>query len=84
MKFKLTGDLPEYPVFVDGRTDLFGDEIIGEWMSLMGADEGWEQKLDAWEINLVLVEPDRPLVKELQAKGWNLLYSDPGSVIYGR
>lgn len=76
--------LPEYPVFVDGRTDLFGDEIIGEWMDIVQAKEGWQAELDKWQVNLILLEPDRPLVGKLAENGWNLLYTDSGAVVYGR
>lgn len=80
----LIWELPEYPVFVDGRTDLFGDEIIGEWMDIVQAGEGWQAKLDQWQINLVLLEPDRPVVVHLAEAGWQLLYADEGAVVYGR
>ena len=35
----LVWHLPEDKVFVDGRTDLFGDEIIGEWRQVVQAEE---------------------------------------------
>jgi hypothetical protein len=76
--------LPEYPVFVDGRTDLYGDEIIGEWMHIVQAGENWQQRLFDWQVNLVLIEPDRPLAKALSEAGWKILYQDDMSVIYGR
>lgn len=76
--------LPEYPVFVDGRTDLYGDEIIGEWMRIVQADEGWQERLAHWQVNLILIEPDRPLVQALSEAGWVVLYQDEMSVVYGR
>lgn len=80
----LIWQLPEYPVFVDGRTDLYGDEVIGEWIRIVQAGEGWQDELDRWGVNLVLIEPDRPLVKALDEAGWKLLYLDEMSVLYGR
>lgn len=76
--------LPEYPVFVDGRTDLYNDEVLGEWLRIVRAEEGWQEALDRWGVHLVLLEPDMPLVKWLKEKGWNLLYSDEVAVVYGR
>ncbi len=76
--------LPEYPVFVDGRTDLYDDEILEEWLSIVRAEEGWQAALDRWGVRLVLLETDMPLVGWLQEKGWRLLYSDEVAVIYGR
>jgi hypothetical protein len=76
--------IPEYPVFVDGRTDLFNDQVIGEWLQVVRAEAGWESVLDRWGVHLILVEPSTPLVSHLMTSGWHLLYSDEVAVIYGR
>jgi len=80
----LTWYLPSYPVFIDGRVDPYGDEIIGQWVSVVDADPGWQNILNQWGVRLVLLEPDRPLVKELPGAGWHLLFQDAVSVLYGR
>ena len=80
----LIWSLPEYPVFVDGRTDLFGDEIIGEWLGVMGAREGWQAALDRWKVRLVMIPPGTALERGLQNEHWTLLYRDPVAVVYGR
>ena len=48
--------LPEYPVFVDGRTDLYGDELIGEWVRVVQAEDGWQDVLNKWEIKVIMLE----------------------------
>jgi hypothetical protein len=80
----LTWYLPSYPVFIDGRVDPYGNEIIGQWLSVVKADPGWQNILDQWNVHLVLLEPDRPLVHELPGVGWQLLYQDQVSVLYGK
>lgn len=78
--------LPGYPVFIDGRTDLYNDEIIEQWLQVVRAEEGWQQTLDHWQVNLVLLEPNYPLSRELQSgvPGWQLLYADERAVVWGR
>jgi len=76
--------LPEYPIFVDGRTDLYGDEIIGQWLQVVQRESGWEQVLDDWDARIILLEPSRPVVRELEAKGWHLLYEDSLAMVYAR
>ena len=76
--------LPEYPVFVDGRTDLYNDEIIGEWLQAVRAEDGWREVLDRWDVHLVLLEPATPLVYRLEVDGWQRLYADDVAVVYAR
>lgn len=76
--------LPEYPVFIDGRTDLYNDEIIGQWLQVMRAEGGWEAVLNRWDVKLVLVEPGMPIDKAVEEAGWKLLYQDDVAVVWGR
>ncbi len=76
--------LPEYPVFVDGRTDLYGDELIGQWIQVVQADDSWQDVLEEWDIGVILLEPLRPVVTQLEDQGWQLLYEDEISVVYGK
>jgi hypothetical protein len=76
--------LPEYPVFIDGRTDLYNDEIISQWLQVVRGEDGWQQRLAEWQVRLVLLEPGMPLVGQLEQAGWRLLYEDEQAVVYGR
>lgn len=76
--------LPDYPVYVDGRTDLYSDELLTEWLEIVGAESGWQEKLKAWDVHLVLLEPHWALSKVLSYEGWQLLYEDEVSVLYGK
>lgn len=77
--------LRDYPVFVDGRTDLYDDEIIDEWLAALRAEPGWEQILEARQIGVVLVEPGTPLAGRLaEQPGWEQLYGDDLAVVYRR
>jgi hypothetical protein len=80
----LLWNLREYPVFVDGRTDLYSDAIINQWLQVVNASTGWQAVLDHWDINLILTEPSWPIVKILPSAGWRMLYQDNISIIFGR
>ncbi|NMB69389.1 MAG: hypothetical protein GYA20_11580 [Chloroflexi bacterium] len=80
----LTWAYPELPVFVDGRTDLFGDEIISQWLTVVEGGEGWRDILNRWDINVVMVEPDRPATALLVENGWRQVYADSTAVILRR
>ena len=80
----LLWELQEYPVFVDGRTDLYNDEVINEWIQVVQAKEGWMDVLDHWGVGFVLLEPDRPVVQVLLSEGWNMLYKDKLSIVISK
>lgn len=71
-------------IFIDGRTDLYGDALILAWMDALNAKPGWENLLDRYSVDIILLAPDRPLLGELSQAGWELLYEDDQAVIYGR
>ena len=80
----LDWNLPEEQVFIDGRTDLFGDEIIGEWLQVVQADNEMEAILDKWGVQRVMLQPNRPAVKALISLGWLEVYQDPNVIILER
>jgi hypothetical protein len=77
----LLWSLPEYPVFVDGRTDLFNDEIIGDWLEVVRFQQNWEDVLRKWNIELILMERDWLPGKLLAGYGWCKVYEDELSVL---
>jgi len=79
----LIWNLRDFKIFVDGRTDLFGDEIIGEWVEIINAEENWQKKLDLWEIDYVLIRPDRPLALAA-AETWKTLINSEELILLER
>lgn len=77
-------ELRDFPVFVDGRTDLFGDEVIGAWITAVQAGPGWQDTLARYPVDLVMLQPDRPLLENLPSSSWEKRYQDDQVVIYGR
>ena len=77
----LQWNLREYPVFIDGRTDLYDDEIIQDWLRVVEAESGWQSVIDRWEIELALLEPTRPAVSAMSRDGWQVLYQDDEAVL---
>ncbi|MCD4673161.1 MAG: hypothetical protein K8R77_10900, partial [Anaerolineaceae bacterium] len=71
----------EKPVFVDGRTDLYGDEVLGQWLNMMQGGEGWQADLGGWQIQAVLLQPERPLVRLLLDEGWEVRYRDEQAIL---
>jgi hypothetical protein len=75
---------PDYPTFVDGRTDLFDDQVLDEYVTAWRGDAGWEGVLSRWGIRLALLAPSAPLSIMLEQAGWSRLYQDDQAVIFAR
>jgi hypothetical protein len=73
--------LPEFPVFIDGRADLYGDDLINQWHDVVNAEENAASILDAWDVNVILLEPHWPIVDILEERGWDTTYQDEQAVI---
>jgi hypothetical protein len=75
--------LPEEPVFVDGRTDLYDDGFLREYFQVMFVHPGWQEVLDRYRVRLALTERDSILATLLATQpGWRQVYSDDQAVIY--
>ena len=74
--------LREYPVFADGRTDLYDDEILEQWLQVARAEAGWLAILDRWDIQLFVIEPGLPVADILADYGWIEIYRDDLAVIF--
>ncbi len=76
---------PEYLVFVDGRTDLYDDALLHEYLRAATGLPGYEDILNAHGLNLVLIEAHSFLDEHLRVNPrWGLIYEDDVAVIYQR
>ena len=74
---------PDYPVFIDGRADLYGKEFVSKYTEIYFTKPGWEEKLDQNNIRTVFVESDAMLADALrQSSTWEKSYEDKISVIF--
>ena len=68
---------PEYKVFIDGRTDMYGADRVKDYLKISQAQAGWERVTDKYNITWVLHDSDSVLSKVLlERKDWKLIYSD--------
>jgi hypothetical protein len=74
---------PEYPVFVDGRTDLYGDAFLSEvYLPTTTGRDDWQAALDAYGINTVLVESMGGLARLLRLSNvWRIAYEDDMAIV---
>lgn len=76
---------PEYRVFFDGRSDMYGVERMKEYFKVSRVEPGWEDVLKKYEMSWIIYNADSPLCRFLLAsKGWKLIYADKVANIFVR
>jgi hypothetical protein len=74
---------PDLPVYVDGRTDLYDDEFLTEYLNVYTIGPGWEKTLAERGIKVVVTETASPLARALlMTPGWSARYSDPLAIVF--
>lgn len=73
---------PSTPVFIDGRADLYGQQLFDQFADTYQFKGPWQQPLQRWSVNTVLVPPHSPLATGLRSSpGWTVRYEDSQAVI---
>ena len=74
--------LPQEPVFVDGRTDVYA-EFLPQYVQVMFIRPGWQDVLNRYGVRLVLVERESLLSTMLATQpGWQLVYGDDQATVF--
>ena len=76
---------PQYKVFVDGRSDMYGSDRMKEYMKVALVQPGWKEVLSRYDINFVLYNANSPLSLLLSDNtNWRLVYADKTANIFVR
>jgi hypothetical protein len=76
---------PEYRVFFDGRSDMYGVKNMKEYMKVTKLEPGWQDVLTKYDINWIFYDADSALSTFLlQRPEWKLIYADKVADIFVR
>ncbi|HZQ07198.1 MAG TPA: hypothetical protein VFD70_11505, partial [Anaerolineae bacterium] len=76
---------PLQRVFIDGTIDLYGEALTRDFLDMVNAREGWQDKLDAYNVQWVILPRDRPLARELaRSDSWREWYRDESAEVWVR
>lgn len=75
--------MPEPPkLFIDTRFDMYGKEIVDDYVTMYAAKPGWDELMKRYKISWIFVRPDAEISKRLLAdKAWKVLYQDKASIV---
>jgi hypothetical protein len=74
---------PTGRVFVDGRSDFYGDDFENKYIDVLNVKYDWEQILDGFGVNTILLPPSAALSGVLkESSRWRVVYDDGVALIF--
>jgi len=68
---------PSQSVFIDGRADMYGEDLFEEYRKVVAIDKDIDTILKKHEVNWMIYPHDTPLVRYLLAgNSWSQIYQD--------
>ncbi len=70
-------------VFVDGRNDMYSQQVLEDYSAIRAADPGWELLATTYGVEAILLPPETTLTRgPAAAAGWCEAYRDDTQVLY--
>jgi hypothetical protein len=74
---------PEYKVFVDGRSDMYGVDILKEYLKVISVKPGWDEVLKKYDMNWIIYNANSALsVFLMEREDWKMIYADKVANIF--
>ncbi|MGD0060476.1 MAG: hypothetical protein ABSD58_13755 [Verrucomicrobiia bacterium] len=75
--------LPEHRVFVDGRTDFYGESLIRQYDDTSLLHTNWQQAIEQYHVDWTLMPADHRLNLALALlPGWHCVYSNDVAAVF--
>jgi hypothetical protein len=79
--------LPDRPVFVDSRVELYPQSVWTDYIDVSNGRNGWQAILDRWDVDVVALSPwqSGELIERIGFDpGWQRTYHDDDGSVYIR
>jgi len=74
---------PTHKVFVDGRSDFYGDDFEAKYIDVLNVKYGWEKTLSGFGVDTILLPPSAPLSGALkESSRWHVVYDDGIALVF--
>ncbi len=76
---------PDLKVFIDGRSDFYGEDIAQQYLRASHSHHEWEKILDRWGFDLALLPVEWPLATTIKTHpDWKVKYDDGKALLLER
>jgi hypothetical protein len=79
--------LPDRPVFVDSRVELYPRSVWNDYLDVANGRQGWQAILDRWDVDVLALYPGQSgeLIERVALDpGWERTYHDDDGSVYVR
>ena len=74
---------PRQRVFIDGRSDFYGQQMAAEYNKIRGGQPAWKELLDKYRFDMVLGPVDWPLATLLRYQpDWRVVDADAKTILF--
>ncbi|HEV2199490.1 MAG TPA: hypothetical protein VGR73_06700 [Bryobacteraceae bacterium] len=74
-----------YRIYIDGRTDFFGEAFTREYLRAINGEAGWDATFRKYGVQMVLVPSDYRLAAEIKRDAsWRLVEDDGSAALFAR
>jgi hypothetical protein len=76
---------PGHKVFVDGRSDFYGQDFEQKYLDLMNVKYNWEHYLEQYNVDTIVLSTTTPLASTIkESSRWRVIYDDEIAVVFRR
>ena len=72
------------PVFIDGRSELYGDALLNRYASVVHLEHGWQDTLSRLGVNVILMPSQSRLATALPTEDWSIVATDSVATLFRR
>jgi hypothetical protein len=72
---------PEYQIFMDGHTHIYGEALTREYEQVINVYPGWESIIEKYQASWAIIPTHSRLAASLMEVGWVTLYRDNTAII---
>ncbi|MCC6863175.1 MAG: hypothetical protein IT158_31655 [Bryobacterales bacterium] len=74
---------PDTKVFIDGRSDFYGEKFGQKYLDTLNVKYDWESNLARYRVDTILLPCDAPLSGALkESSRWRVLYDDKTAIVF--
>ena len=74
---------PNYRVFIDGRSDMYGEKLVSAYLQVANVKPGWRETLARYNITWVIFNTHSALTAALDREvDWRAIYTDEVATIF--